>query len=94
MWVLENFEHNENTPPETVAWKRPGSLRKSLFPKNEGKESSALFRDNTEMLKRSASFGINNVKNMFKVAAEENINNIRSYVTEPKDHVAKLQYRK
>lgn len=93
-WVTDNFEHNENTPPETAGWKRPGSLRKSLFHKNEGKEGNALFRDNTGMLERSASFDINNVKNMFKVAAEENINNIRSYVTELKERVAKLQYQK
>jgi len=30
---------------------------------------------------------------MFKVATEENINNICSYVTELKEHVAKLQYQ-
>lgn len=93
-WVTDNFEHDENTPPETAGWKRPGSLRKSLFHKNEGKEGNALTRDSTEMLERSASFDIKNVKNMFKVAAEENINNIRSYVTELKERVAKLQYQK
>lgn len=31
---------------------------------------------------------------MFKVAAEENINNICSYVTELKERVTKLQYQK
>ena len=48
--------------------------------------------DNTEMLEQSASFDIKNVNNMFKVAAEENINNIHSYFTELKERVAKLQY--
>ena len=94
MWVPDNYEHNEKIPPETVGWKRHGSLRKSLFPKNKGKESNALFRDNTEILKRSASFDINNVKNMFKVVVEENINNIFSYATKLKNHVDKIQYQK
>lgn len=93
-WVTDSFGHNENTPPETAGWKRPGSLRKNLFHRNEGKEGNVLSTDSTEMLERSASFDIKNVKNVFKVAAEENINNIRSYVTELKERVAKLQYQK
>lgn len=34
------------------------------------------------------------MQNLFKTAAEDNIKSIRSYVTELKERVAKLQYQK
>ncbi|CAN4086674.1 unnamed protein product [Withania somnifera] len=44
--------------------------------------------------RRSSSVNMRKMQKMFQDAAEENIRNIRSYVTELKERVAKLQYQK
>ncbi|KAM3380388.1 kinesin-like protein NACK1 isoform X1 [Capsicum galapagoense] len=44
--------------------------------------------------RRSSSVNMRKMQKMFQDAAEENVRNIRSYVTELKERVAKLQYQK
>ncbi|KAK4350040.1 hypothetical protein RND71_029353 [Anisodus tanguticus] len=44
--------------------------------------------------RRSSSVNMKKMQKMFQEAAEENVRNIRSYVTELKERVAKLQYQK
>lgn len=44
--------------------------------------------------RRSSSVNMKKMKQMFQNAAEENVRNIRAYVTELKERVAKLQYQK
>lgn len=44
--------------------------------------------------RRSSSVNMKKMKQMFENAAEENVRNIRAYVTELKERVAKLQYQK
>lgn len=50
--------------------------------------------DASPVLKQSQSINVRKMQNMFKKAAEENIRSIKSYVTELKERVAKLQYQK
>lgn len=50
--------------------------------------------DASPVLKESQSINVRKMQNMFKKAAEENIRSIKSYVTELKERVAKLQYQK
>eukprot|EP01018_Ginkgo_biloba_P039375 Gb_04377 [translate_table: standard] len=96
-WTGDAFEQNENTPPciaEKASSKRPGSLRKRLFHRNGDTEANTSSREGTPTHQSNHSVDIKKVQNMFKVAAEENIRSIRSYVTELKERVAKLQYQK
>jgi centromeric protein E len=51
-------------------------------------------RDETPHYRRSSSVNMKKMQRMFQNAAEENVRNIRSYVTELKERVAKLQYQK
>lgn len=44
--------------------------------------------------RRSSSVNMRKMQKMFQNAAEENVRNIRAYVTELKERVAKLQYQK
>ncbi|ONI09213.1 hypothetical protein PRUPE_5G224200 [Prunus persica] len=44
--------------------------------------------------RRSSSVNMKKMQKMFQNAAEENVRNIRTYVTELKERVAKLQYQK
>lgn len=44
--------------------------------------------------RRSSSVNMKKMQKMFQNAAEENVRNIRAYVTELKERVAKLQYQK
>ncbi|KQK13094.1 kinesin-like protein KIN-7A [Brachypodium distachyon] len=51
-------------------------------------------RDETPRNRRSSSVNMKKMQRMFQNAAEENVRNIRDYVTELKERVAKLQYQK
>ena len=51
-------------------------------------------RDGTPRNRRSSSVNMKKMQRMFQNAAEENVRNIRDYVTELKERVAKLQYQK
>ncbi|KAM0881257.1 hypothetical protein ACQ4PT_033051 [Festuca glaucescens] len=51
-------------------------------------------RDETPRNRRDSSVNMKKMQRMFQNAAEENVRNIRDYVTELKERVAKLQYQK
>ncbi|KAI3973159.1 hypothetical protein MKX01_020894 [Papaver californicum] len=51
-------------------------------------------RESTPSQRRRNSVNVKRMQEMFKNAAEENIRSIRTYVTELKERVAKLQYQK
>lgn len=51
-------------------------------------------REGTPAYRRTSSVNMKKMQKMFQNAAEENVRNIRSYVTELKERVAKLQYQK
>lgn len=58
----------------------------------EGEDASS--REGTPGYRRSSSVNMKKMQQMFQNAAEENVRNIRAYVTELKERVAKLQYQK
>nr|DAD44172.1 TPA_asm: hypothetical protein HUJ06_002402 [Nelumbo nucifera] len=62
----------------------PQSEDSNGIPSNKGTPGSC----------QSKSLNMKKMQKMFKNAAEENIRNIRTYVTELKERVAKLQYQK
>lgn len=51
-------------------------------------------REGTPCYRRSSSVNMRKMQKMFQNAAEENVRNIRAYVTELKERVAKLHYQK
>lgn len=51
-------------------------------------------KEGTPGYRRSSSVNMRKMQKMFQTAAEENVRNIRAYVTELKERVAKLQYQK
>ncbi|KAL3639337.1 Kinesin-like protein nack1 [Castilleja foliolosa] len=59
--------------------------------KSEGGEVSS--KENTPY-RRSSSVNMRKMQRMFQNAAEENVRSIKTYVTELKERVAKLQYQK
>lgn len=63
-------------------------------PPSSGESKSNPSVENTPILKQPTSINVKKMQNMFKKAAEENIRSIKSYVTELKERVAKLQYQK
>jgi centromeric protein E len=81
----------ENRAPEGDTVSHEGS-EKATPTKSEGGDISS--RDETPRYRRSSSVNMKKMQRMFQNAAEENVRNIRSYVTELKERVAKLQYQK
>ncbi|KAJ7975156.1 Kinesin-like protein [Quillaja saponaria] len=51
-------------------------------------------KENTPVYRRNSSVNMKKMQKMFQNAAEENVRSIRTYVTELKERVAKLQYQK
>ena len=99
-----NNENNENTPPRVPRDSNPQNGEHAT-PRGNGHQkqgASPAKSDNTSQSKespggghkRSNSVDIRKMQNLFKTAAEDNIKSIRSYVTELKERVAKLQYQK
>ncbi|KAM0838239.1 hypothetical protein ACQ4PT_061105 [Festuca glaucescens] len=68
-------------------------LEKATPMKNE-ENGDVSSRDGTPRNRRSSSVNMKKMQRMFQNAAEENVRNIRDYVTELKERVAKLQYQK
>lgn len=77
---------NENNPP------RNANITTTPTKSEDGEGVSS--REGTPSHRRSSSVNVKKMQNMFKTAAEENIKSIRTYVTELKERVAKLQYQK
>ncbi|KAH9318766.1 hypothetical protein KI387_020535 [Taxus chinensis] len=84
---------NENTPPKNNIMTTPQGSQKSTPTKSEDGDGVSS-REGTPSHRRSSSVNIKKMQNMFKTAAEQNIQSIRAYVTELKERVAKLQYQK
>ncbi|KAI5067019.1 hypothetical protein GOP47_0017547 [Adiantum capillus-veneris] len=88
------FENNENNPPDNSENTCPPIQKPSRFKRHEGELGNVSSKENTATHRRNNSVDIKKMQNMFKTAAEENINSIRAYVMELKERVAKLQYQK
>ncbi|XP_039144180.1 kinesin-like protein KIN-7A [Dioscorea cayenensis subsp. rotundata] len=85
----------ENRAPEIDALSQEtisGSEKVTPIKSEDGGDISS--RDSTPCHRRSSSVNMRKMQKMFQTAAEENVRSIRSYVTELKERVAKLQYQK
>ncbi|XP_010540004.1 PREDICTED: kinesin-like protein KIN-7A [Tarenaya hassleriana] len=63
-------------------------------PKKGEESGDVSSRESTPGYRRSSSVNMKKMQQMFQNAAEENVRSIRTYVTELKERVAKLQYQK
>ncbi|XP_072992493.1 kinesin-like protein KIN-7A [Typha latifolia] len=91
--VLES--ESENRPPESDDINHEGlsgSEKATPTKSEDGRDTSS--REGTPCYRRSSSVNMRKMQQMFRNAAEENVRNIRAYVTELKERVAKLQYQK
>ncbi|KAG0586149.1 hypothetical protein M758_2G098300 [Ceratodon purpureus] len=101
-----NNENNENTPPRAPRDINPHHGGEHATPRGNGHQKQGASPAKSDVTtsqtkespggghKRSNSVDIRKMQNLFKTAAEDNIKSIRSYVTELKERVAKLQYQK
>lgn len=89
------MEHDiENRTPETNSvFSGVDSTPRQKRISTDENHGSAL-RENMSARKQSSSINVKKMQRMFKKAAEDNIQSIKSYVTELKERVAKLQYQK
>ncbi|XP_057506273.1 kinesin-like protein NACK2 [Actinidia eriantha] len=73
-----------------------GTLRgnKTISLKRDENSTCISSKDGTPAPRQSNTVNVKKMQKMFKTAAEENIRNIKAYVTELKERVAKLQYQK
>ncbi|KAJ9676944.1 hypothetical protein PVL29_022103 [Vitis rotundifolia] len=87
---VENIapEYDDIVYSETVLESEKETPTKS----EEGGDVSS--KEGTPGYQRSSSVNMRKMQKMFQNAAEENVRNIRAYVTELKERVAKLQYQK
>ncbi|KAH6797975.1 ATP binding microtubule motor family protein [Perilla frutescens var. hirtella] len=61
---------------------------------NTDENHGSVLKENISTQKQSGSINVKKMQKMFKKATEDNIQSIKSYVTELKERVAKLQYQK
>lgn len=61
---------------------------------NTDENQDHALRENISTQKQTSSINVKKMQRMFKKATEDNIQSIKSYVTELKERVAKLQYQK
>jgi centromeric protein E len=92
--ILEKeIENRDPYNDDIVASETLPESEKETHKKNEeGGDVSS--REGTPGYRRSSSVNMKKMQKMFQNAAEENVRNIRAYVTELKERVAKLQYQK
>lgn len=72
----------------------PGSEKAATPTKSEEGSDVSSKDGNSPCYHRSSSVNMRKMQKMFQNAAEENVRSIRTYVTELKERVAKLQYQK
>jgi centromeric protein E len=82
----------ENRAPDSHIVSHEDSAKATPTKSEETGDISS--RDGTPRDRRSSSVNMKKMQRMFQNAAEENVRNIRDYVTELKERVAKLQYQK
>ncbi|GKA03259.1 kinesin-like protein NACK2 [Tanacetum coccineum] len=83
-----NIHGVENRNPECHGLLSPVNISQNKKP-DEEKKSTPMSAS-----KHPSSVNVRKIQMMFKTAAEDNIRSIKSYVTELKERVAKLQYQK
>ncbi|KAB2049928.1 hypothetical protein ES319_A13G210300v1 [Gossypium barbadense] len=88
---IENKAPEDNENVSSRSHKSPGSFK---TPPSKADARQVSSREGTPATKQTNSVDVKKMQRMFKNAAEENIRSIRSYVTELKERVAKLQYQK
>ncbi|KAI8553262.1 hypothetical protein RHMOL_Rhmol05G0002000 [Rhododendron molle] len=92
------MEHDsENRAPENSYGASGGDTMRGnkLTPtKKDVNNNHVSSKDGTPAPRQSNTVNVKKMQKMFKTAAEENIRNIKAYVTELKERVAKLQYQK
>nr|PNR40469.1 hypothetical protein PHYPA_017871 [Physcomitrium patens] len=101
-----NSENNENAPPRVLRDNNPHNAEEPATPRGKGHLTQGVSPSkrnlNTSQSKespggaheRSNLVDLRKMQNLFKTAAEDNIKSIRTYVTDLKERVAKLQYQK
>ncbi|CAN1188132.1 Kinesin-like protein NACK1 [Linum perenne] len=93
--VLEN--ETENRAPENDEVVSNANLQgseKQQTPVKGEEGGDVSSKEGTPGSRRSSSVNMKKMQKMFQNAAEENVRSIRTYVTELKERVAKLQYQK
>ncbi|CAM0876219.1 unnamed protein product [Alopecurus aequalis] len=89
--------HSSSIPSESEVENRAPEVEDSekATPTKSEETGDISSRDGTPCTnRRSSSVNMKKMQRMFQNAAEENVRNIRDYVTELKERVAKLQYQK
>ncbi|KAH7852200.1 hypothetical protein Vadar_021751 [Vaccinium darrowii] len=87
----------ENRAPENSCVASGGETLRAnkLTPSKRDENNNHISsKDGTHAPRQSNTVNVKKMQKMFKTAAEENIRNIKAYVTELKERVAKLQYQK
>uniref|UniRef100_A0A6N2LC49 Kinesin-like protein n=1 Tax=Salix viminalis TaxID=40686 RepID=A0A6N2LC49_SALVM len=93
--ILENeIENRDPYNDDVVASDTLPESEKETHKKNEEEGGDVSSKEGTPVYRRSSSVNMKKMQKMFQNAAEENVRNIRAYVTELKERVAKLQYQK
>lgn len=95
--VVETEIENRSPVSENIVATEPTHyVEKGTPTKTEGAGGDVSSKEGSgpSAYRRSSSVNMKKMKQMFQNAAEENVRNIRTYVTELKERVAKLQYQK
>lgn len=95
--VVETEIENRSPVSENIVATEPTHyVEKGTPTKTEGAGGDVSSKEGSgpSGYRRSSSVNMKKMKQMFQNAAEENVRNIRTYVTELKERVAKLQYQK
>lgn len=93
--VETEIENRSPVNDNIVADQVTQGVEKGTPTKTEGTGGDASSKEGSGPgYRRSSSVNMKKMKQMFQNAAEENVRSIRTYVTELKERVAKLQYQK
>lgn len=91
--VMEHDIENR-TPERNSIFSGIDSTPRQKRISNTDENNGSALRENMSTQKKSSSINVRKMQRMFKKATEDNIQSIKSYVTELKERVAKLQYQK
>ncbi|KAF3324684.1 Kinesin-like protein NACK1 [Carex littledalei] len=91
--TMPNSNTNTNTPTKSESTPTK-SESNATTPAISGGDASSREGTPGSGYRRSSSVNMKKMQKMFQNAAEENVRSIRTYVTELKERVAKLQYQK
>ncbi|KAE8710453.1 ATP binding microtubule motor family protein isoform 2 [Hibiscus syriacus] len=88
---IENKVPEDNEIVSSRSHRSPGSFK---TPPRKADDRQVSSREGTPSTTQTNSVDVKKMQRMFKDATEENIRSIRTYVTELKEQVAKLQHQK